>query len=123
MSSGGVGENNLAFKCTRRRFIIETFHLDVEGGVGERRTAPSASAVIFQDTLVHASPQSSVPKSRHPNISAIEVKLDEDVTTIRPPPLDRISSVAEETREKKANPKKTKKRVGFQVDRPDLYDF
>ena len=42
ISSGGVGENNLAFKCTRKRFIIETFHLDVDGGVGglTRTTAP-----------------------------------------------------------------------------------
>ncbi|KAH9004410.1 hypothetical protein EDB86DRAFT_3210211 [Lactarius hatsudake] len=36
----GGGENNLAFKCTRKRFVIETHHLDVEGGVGERRTHP-----------------------------------------------------------------------------------
>ncbi|KAH9175397.1 PAXNEB protein-domain-containing protein [Lactarius sanguifluus] len=37
----GGGENNLAFKCTRKRFVIETHHLDVEGGVGERRTTPA----------------------------------------------------------------------------------
>ncbi|KAF8271354.1 Elongator complex protein 4 [Lactarius quietus] len=40
MSSVSGGENNLAFKCTRKRFVIETHHLDVEGGVGERRTTP-----------------------------------------------------------------------------------
>lgn len=44
-SSGGTGENNLAFKCTRKRLIFETMHLDLEGGVGERRTTPSTSAV------------------------------------------------------------------------------
>lgn len=42
--SGG-GENNLAFKCTRKRFVIETHHLDVEGGVGERRTTPMGKTV------------------------------------------------------------------------------
>lgn len=41
-SETGGGENNLAFKCTRKRFAIETLHLDMEGGVNERRTtAPS----------------------------------------------------------------------------------
>ena len=39
----GGGENNLAFKCTRKRFVIETHHLDAEGGVGERRTTPVVS--------------------------------------------------------------------------------
>jgi elongator complex protein 4 len=43
LRQGGVGENNLVFRCTRRRLVIETLHLDVEGGVGERRTtAPPA---------------------------------------------------------------------------------
>ncbi|KAI0348453.1 PAXNEB-domain-containing protein, partial [Trametopsis cervina] len=37
------GENNLAFKCMRKRLIFETLHLDVEGGVGERRTTPATS--------------------------------------------------------------------------------
>lgn len=35
------GENNLAFKCTRKRVVIETLHLDVEGGTAERRTTAS----------------------------------------------------------------------------------
>ena len=42
-SFSSSGENNLAFKCTRKRFIIETLHLDVEGGVNERRTTPSTT--------------------------------------------------------------------------------
>ncbi|KAN0125128.1 PAXNEB domain containing protein, partial [Russula decolorans] len=37
--SGGR-ENNIAFKCTRKRLVFETHHLDAEGGVGERRTGP-----------------------------------------------------------------------------------
>ncbi|KAH9937128.1 PAXNEB protein-domain-containing protein [Fomitopsis serialis] len=38
------GENNLAFKCMRKRMVFETLHLDLEGGVGDRRTTPSSSA-------------------------------------------------------------------------------
>lgn len=36
----GGGENNLAFKIKRKRVAIETLHLDIEGGVSERRTKP-----------------------------------------------------------------------------------
>lgn len=39
----GGGENNLAFKVRRKRLVIETLHLDVEGGVSERRTKPVKS--------------------------------------------------------------------------------
>jgi elongator complex protein 4 len=41
----GLSENNLAFRCTRKRLVIETLHLDVEGGVSERRTSMPAIAV------------------------------------------------------------------------------
>ncbi|KZT44587.1 hypothetical protein SISSUDRAFT_971978, partial [Sistotremastrum suecicum HHB10207 ss-3] len=37
-ANGGGGENNLAFKSTRKRLVIETLHLDVDGGISERRT-------------------------------------------------------------------------------------
>jgi len=40
---GSSGENNLAFKCTRKRLVFETLHLDVEGGTGERRTTPNTT--------------------------------------------------------------------------------
>jgi elongator complex protein 4 len=32
------GENNLGFKSTRKRVIFERLHLDIEGGIGTRRT-------------------------------------------------------------------------------------
>jgi len=35
---GGGGENNIGFKCTRKRMVFETVHLGAEGGIGERRT-------------------------------------------------------------------------------------
>ncbi|KAH9486750.1 Elongator complex protein 4 [Psilocybe cubensis] len=38
---GSSGENNLGFKCTRKRLVFETVHLDIEGGTGERRTKES----------------------------------------------------------------------------------
>ncbi|KAJ9118229.1 hypothetical protein QFC22_004136 [Naganishia vaughanmartiniae] len=41
LGAGSTGQNNLAFKLKRKRLIIETLHLGVEGGVGERRTEPT----------------------------------------------------------------------------------
>jgi len=38
--SGGAGENNLGFRLKRKRFVVETVHLGIEGGTGERRTEP-----------------------------------------------------------------------------------
>ena len=44
----GGGENNLAFKVRRKRLVIETLHLDVEGGVSERRTKPPKGEVVAE---------------------------------------------------------------------------
>lgn len=38
---GKGGRNNLAFKLKRKAFVVETMHLDIDGGVGERRTKPA----------------------------------------------------------------------------------
>lgn len=35
---GASGKQDLAFRLKRRRFVVETLHLDVEGGVNERKT-------------------------------------------------------------------------------------
>jgi elongator complex protein 4 len=42
---GTSGKEDLAFRLKRRRFVVETLHLDVDGGVNERRTPkPSEKA-------------------------------------------------------------------------------
>ncbi|KAJ2807934.1 Elongator subunit elp4 [Coemansia helicoidea] len=38
LHTGGGSANNLAFRLRRKKFCIETYHLPIEGGVGERRT-------------------------------------------------------------------------------------
>lgn len=38
--TGGAGENNLGFRLKRKRLVVETVHLGIEGGTGERRTEP-----------------------------------------------------------------------------------
>ncbi|KAF7319915.1 hypothetical protein MKEN_00775000 [Mycena kentingensis (nom. inval.)] len=89
-ASSGGGENNLGFKCTRKRLIFETLHLDVEGGVSERRTtAPAVSTATVAPVKIEVE---GAPVPSQPD----------------PEPVPK---------------KKTRKKVGFQSDRPELYDF
>jgi len=103
-SSGmvGSGENNLAFKCTRKRIVIETLHLDVEGGVGERRTAHPDSTL----------PGVDLGKKKQ-STAAIEIDEKE-----RDSPVIQIQD--HEIESKSSKPRKG---VAFRLDRPDLYDF
>lgn len=117
VSAGGSGENNLAFKCTRKRLLFETLHLDLEGGVGERRTTPSASALagIEDGPHDHDSVQAPLP-TKKAAFAAVEVEL-EGIHQEDPSTSEVVEAVVD------TKPKKPKKKVAFRSDRPDLYDF
>lgn len=72
--------------------VIETLHLDVEGGTGERRT--TASKLMPEGAPVGVTKEEA---------ALVEVQV-------------------EGSGKDKKN-KKTKKVVGFQSDRPELYEF
>ncbi|KAJ7130077.1 Elongator complex protein 4 [Mycena crocata] len=92
----GSGENNVGFKCTRKRLVFETLHLDVDGGVGERRTTVPPVAVAVAQTRV-------VPRATA--MVEVEVELE--------PVVSKDASNAKPNR-------KSGKRVGFAS---DVYDF
>jgi len=117
-SSGGVGENNLAFKCTRKRLLFETFHLDAEGGVSERRTTPTPHS--FEVEPVPHRDSASVHQHDSAAGAALTIKLDEDE---RPSTQTGGTSDQPGGETKAQIPKKAKKKVGFQAARPDVYDF
>jgi elongator complex protein 4 len=115
----GTGENNLAFRCTRKRFVIETLHLDAEGGVGERRTnaPPTAAASVSSTPHLHLHARTGPIPGGALAVMALEdtslsVRVQGDA--VAPPP-------PEEQPRSKSSIKK--KRVAFHSDRPDLYDF
>lgn len=133
---GGSGENNLAFKCTRKRLIFETLHLDLEGGVSERRTSAPSSTAVELTTATGASISAATGEKcnhtatgDHTHISGggpqIDIELEGGARD--PPKVDAqkevvaVKGAAPSTPEKKA--KKTKKRVAFFSERPDVYDF
>lgn len=118
-SSGGVGENNLAFKCTRRRLVFETFHLDVEGGVGERRTTPAATTASVPDGAYEGMARGNAPSSsmRGKASTTVQVQVDAEA-----PPGDLQKPFADESAGPKPQ-KKVRRKVGFHTDKPDIYDF
>jgi elongator complex protein 4 len=113
---GSGGENNLGFRCMRKRMVFETVHLDVEGGVGERRTTPATT--VGAAPLVEEGGHSHAPiASRTDAVAQVEVMIETSVTSGSAAPSNASTSVVDEP------PKKAKKSVAFRPDRADLYDF
>jgi elongator complex protein 4 len=113
------GENNLAFKCMRKRLVFETLHLDVEGGVGERRTTPANTAIALDETAHQHSYSDSAATA------TIEVRVEEVTQKVKAVSMaekvtDEATPVILESAMKKPKPRK---KVAFMSDRPDLYDF
>lgn len=123
---GGSGENNLAFKCMRKRLIFETLHLDLEGGVTERRTTPSSNAIVLDAGIMHNTTPATVINTDRGKDShaAVEVELErvKDLTlnalSLRP-----VADYMADPSPSPAKTKKPRKKVVFQSERPDLYDF
>ncbi|KAJ1969620.1 Elongator subunit elp4 [Dispira parvispora] len=55
-----LSANNLAFKQKRHKFVIETFYLPPEGGVSERRVAPSKDGSQSSTSSVQNKPPQSL---------------------------------------------------------------
>ncbi|EPQ60883.1 hypothetical protein GLOTRDRAFT_68898 [Gloeophyllum trabeum ATCC 11539] len=125
-SAGGVGENNLAFKCMRKRLIFETLHLDVEGGVGERRTTPAAVSSVVDSTSLGGSsvgPLAPTGTSRAGGDTAVvQVRLEGSRLPLK---AENAPSTITDVHKPTAPPKaaRAKKKVAFRSDAPDLYDF
>ena len=114
------GENNLAFKCMRKRLVFETLHLDVEGGVGERRTTPATTVL---DTS-HEHKQVESLTSATPGAAAVQIQVEQITQGMAG--VSTEETVSQERSSTVSSTKKTKqrKKVAFaSSDRPDLYDF
>lgn len=135
LGPGSTGQNNLAFKLKRKRLIIETLHLGVEGGVGERRTEPTSTGgavdvrKIKRDAAGHDyshihdhahdhahHPAEGVDKpvgDASVRFAAVNISLDDSESA-------RTSTVQNDTQPLK----KERKKVSFiRHDKPELYDF
>lgn len=121
VSTSGSGENNLAFKCMRKRLVFETLHLDVEGGVGERRTTPATNAFAMDAAIMsHDHDHDHDLERPKADAAAIQVEVEAYAKGNDMPDADGESVQASPISVKA---KKPKKKVAFHSDRPDLYDF
>lgn len=93
----------------RKRFVIETLHLDIEGGVSERRTAPPTGLASVDAT---APSTLTTPQTHFHSTASVEIvaQTQSSATILdeAPPPVPR---------------KRPKKSVAFRSDQPELYDF
>ena len=116
------GENNLAFKCMRKRLIFETLHLDVEGGVSERRTTPAATTILSEPAGGHELHDHT--HAAGSSVAAVQVQLEQTQLESKPPPRRSPEQVASVEKTDSGTKKvKVKKKVAFTSERPDLYDF
>lgn len=127
------GENNLAFKCMRKRLVVETLHLDLEGGVSERRTTPAASTSI--ETTIPPRHESGHDHTHdHAHTAHASGVVDRAVVEIQLETVQKSeagqrpegaaeSTVAVATVTTTTKKPKQRKKVAFTSDRPDLYDF
>ncbi|KAG8219967.1 PAXNEB-domain-containing protein [Butyriboletus roseoflavus] len=119
-ASIGTGENNLAFKCMRKRLIFETMHLDFEGGMTERRTTPSSTAINLDVGPVHTHVGNTS------TLASVAVEVEETSGDIKRALLEGHASQNTDSGATVTMPqqsKKAKKKVAFHSDKPDLYDF
>ncbi|KAF9243942.1 PAXNEB protein-domain-containing protein [Melanogaster broomeanus] len=120
-ASVGSGENNLAFKCMRKRLLFETMHLDLEGGVTERRTTPSSNAISLDAGIAHTHEVLDVADKGR-SLATVEVELEQPVE-IKVGLSSALSQSVGDIAITPSKPRKPKKRVAFHSDKPDLYDF
>lgn len=134
LGPGSTGQNNLAFKLKRKRLIIETLHLGVEGGVGERRTEPTSTGgpvdmrKVNRDAAAHDHSHDHHSHDHHHHavegvekptgegsvrFAALNISMEDNVST-------EPSSAADAT----TPLRKERKKVSFiRHDKPELYEF
>ena len=113
----------------RKRFVIETLHLDLEGGVGERRTTPATNTLALESA---AHTHGAAPPSEHRGLdhpqstkgsAALEVRIEQLDASVSAVALSEDIGGQQEQAKSILKKNKTKKKVAFQSERPDLYDF
>jgi elongator complex protein 4 len=89
--------------------VFETLHLDLEGGVSERRTTAPATGKALSGGTVQVAGGEEVAKTKqaeHGALAAVEVEME--MTEPKVP---------------EQGVRTRKKKVAFQTDRPELYDY
>ena len=97
-------------------------HLDLEGGVTERRTTPSSTGAIGLD--VGQVPTHVAIKGNTASLARVAMEFEETLADMKNQGhVSTQSTVSGATDTNPQKPKRAKKKVAFHSDKPDLYDF
>lgn len=101
--------------------VVERLSLDVEGGVGERRTRRSETAGVGEVLIENRTGKGGHEHehghgAKEKGVAKVEVRVDEGAGVV-------ASAEISTTTMEKPKPKKERKKVAFRSDKPDLYDF
>ncbi len=131
------GEQNLGFRLKRKKFVVESVHLGIEGGTSERRTAPVEKVVPAVDKAAVAEAAEGVERAAAEKAGTAEPASAEKEKPKKPRARVRFGSdevaVSIDKNEHAhshdhdhghAHPHShPKPRVEIRHDRPDLYEF
>jgi elongator complex protein 4 len=117
-------DNNLAFKLKRRRFVVETLHLDVEGGTSERKTTTTKSKSKQQQRQGRAAAGTEEQPLLPPS-PAVQRGAESDTASPRRARVRFGDQVGNGLTDGVDDVPRQKKQGGIKIrhDKPELYDF
>jgi len=96
--------------------------LDVEGGVGERRTTPAVT--LGDGTHSHAHPHADEAGQEQRSLANMQIVLEDHQTPSSPAPVQEGKPTEDQVSVSSALKKtKPKRKVAFFSEKPDVYDF
>jgi len=118
----GGSEQNLGFRLKRRRWVVETVHLGIEGGGSERRTEPVAKVVKAQPAEVEGvEPARVAVQVDKETVEKVEKKEKKPRAKVR---FGEDMVVSHDTGSHHGcGHNKSAPKVAIRHDRPDLYEF
>ncbi len=102
----------------RKRLVFETLHLDLEGGVGERRTTPADTIGDIGLNNMHVHTHEEVPETGAAGGATVEIQMEQLQHKVAQVSMAENVPLGNSTKKVKQ-----KKKVAFTSERPDLYDF
>jgi elongator complex protein 4 len=127
------GEQNLGFRLKRKKFVVESVHLGIEGGTSERRTAPVEKVVPAVDKAAVAEAAEGVERAATEKAAVVEPASAEKEKPKKPRARvrfggDEVAVTIDKNERAHGHDhphphSHPKPRVEIRHDRPDLYEF
>lgn len=117
---GGAGENNLGFRVKRKGLVVETAHLGIEGGSGERRTTAGDVGQVLEGSAAHEHAHAHGHAHTHDHTATQGSQAPGTGSTVQVEGQQAEGLDTPTPAEPPAKPKKAKKSVRIQFDEGSL---